>query len=115
MISTTVFPGRYIQGYDALKSLGKEIVRLGSNGFFICSPTVYSKILPGFLNELDKSVKITAEKFGGECSDEEIERERTIAEKTGWTALKLWLSTLINPLSSCRLSPLPMLLAAPSR
>ena len=83
MITTTVFPGRYIQGYDALKGLGKEIARLGSRAFFICSPTVYSRILPAIQNDPGYSVKITAEKFGGECSDEEISRERQIAKKTG--------------------------------
>ena len=30
MISTTIFPGRYIQGYEATKRLGKEAARFGN-------------------------------------------------------------------------------------
>jgi glycerol dehydrogenase len=82
MISTTVFPGRYIQGYEAIKRLGSEIARLGSIGYFICSPTVYGKLLPTFRDDLEKSVKIIAEKFGGECCEEEIDRLQKLAAKT---------------------------------
>jgi hypothetical protein len=32
MISTTIFPGRYIQGYGAIKRLGSEIARLDHYG-----------------------------------------------------------------------------------
>lgn len=35
MISTTIFPGRYVQGYDALKRLGVEMSRFGEKGFII--------------------------------------------------------------------------------
>jgi glycerol dehydrogenase len=82
MISTTFFPGRYIQGYEAIKRLGPEIVRLGRTGYLICSPTVYSKVLPAFKTELERHVEVRAEKFGGECSDDEIERLRQLAAKT---------------------------------
>ena len=82
MISTTVFPGRYIQGYEAIKRLGSEIARLGNVGYFICSPTVYGKLLPTFRDDLGKSVKIIAEKFGGECCEEEIDRLQKLAAKT---------------------------------
>jgi glycerol dehydrogenase len=83
MITTTVFPGRYIQGYDAAKYLWEEMERFGRHGFFIGSPTVHARILPSLLEDIPSSLKITTEKFGGECSDEEIARERQIAEKTG--------------------------------
>ena len=74
MITTTFFPGRYIQGYGAISRLGPEIVRLGERGFLICSPTVHGKVLPTFQEELSRSAKIAVEKFGGECSDQEIDR-----------------------------------------
>jgi glycerol dehydrogenase len=82
MIATTVFPGRYIQGPDAIANLGPEASRFGEIGFFICSPTVYGQILPGIRASVEGSVKIAAEKFGGECSDEEIDRLYRIALQT---------------------------------
>ncbi len=30
MITTTIFPGRYVQGYDALQSLGGRGLAIGS-------------------------------------------------------------------------------------
>jgi glycerol dehydrogenase len=82
MISTTFFPGRYIQGYEAIKRLGPEIVRLGRTGYLICSPTVHGKVLPAFKTELERHAEVRVEKFGGECSDDEIERLRQLAAKT---------------------------------
>lgn len=81
MISTTIFPGRYIQGYEAIKRLGPEIARLGKTGCLICSNTVYGKLLPTFKDETEKYAKLVAEKFGGECCDDEIERLRKLAER----------------------------------
>jgi len=83
MISTMIFPGRYIQGYGAIKRLGAEIKRMGKSGYLICSSTVFTRILPEIRNELEKEVAISAGQFGTECSDQEIERLRSLAEKAG--------------------------------
>ncbi|MCD4680144.1 MAG: glycerol dehydrogenase [Bacteroidales bacterium] len=83
MISTTLFPGRYIQGANALKRLGQEISRYGNHGFLICDPFVYNNLLPEFQTSSENHIQLTAEKFGGECSDEEIERLFQIAQKVG--------------------------------
>ena len=74
MNSTTLFPGRYVQGANALQRLGKEVSRLGDHGFVICAPFVYENLLPGFRSELEGAIKVSLEKFVGECSDEEIAR-----------------------------------------
>ncbi len=74
MNSTTLFPGRYVQGADALKQLGKEVLRLGDHGFVICDPFVYENLLPSFQSEMELAIKVSLEKFEGECSDEEIAR-----------------------------------------
>lgn len=74
MITTTLFPGRYVQGADALKRFGKEVSRLGQNAFAVCDPFVYDNLLPSFKADMEAEVKVTWEKFEGECSDEEIER-----------------------------------------
>jgi glycerol dehydrogenase len=80
MITTTIFPGRYIQGYDAIQRLRKLIPKYGNRGFLICSPSSYEKILPELRESLNETVPIVAEKFGRECSDEEITRLTGIAE-----------------------------------
>ena len=38
MISTTLFPGRYVQGADSIQRLGTELLRFGKKGFAICDP-----------------------------------------------------------------------------
>lgn len=83
MKKSTIFPGRYVQGADAVESLGEEILRLGESAFAICSPTVYEKILPKFRENAEKSVRFRAERFNRECSDEEIERLLAPAKEFG--------------------------------
>jgi glycerol dehydrogenase len=83
MTNTTIFPGRYIQGYGAIGRLGTEIARLGKTGFLICSSTVSNKLLPRFGAEMERQAKVRVQKFGGECCDDEIERLRQQAEQTG--------------------------------
>ena len=79
MISTTLFPGRYVQGSGALARLGQEVSRFGKSCFVVCDPFVHDRLLSEFLPEMDKQLKVALEKFTGECSDEEIARLATIA------------------------------------
>jgi len=74
MISTTIFPGRYVQGKDARQRLGKELSRYGKKGFVICDAFVYETMLAEFEPYIRDGVDVIIEKFGGECSDEEIGR-----------------------------------------
>jgi glycerol dehydrogenase len=83
MITTTIFPGRYIQGYDALNSLGDELKRFGKKGFILCDPFVYERLLPTFQKSLESALEYQVEKFNGECADEEIERLAAKAGKAG--------------------------------
>jgi glycerol dehydrogenase len=84
MISTTIFPGRYIQGYNAIKRLGTEIVRFGKKAFIICDKFIYDNFLPDFRQEIEYKVDSTFEIFDeDECSDEEIERLAFAARKIG--------------------------------
>jgi glycerol dehydrogenase len=82
MTSTLIFPGRYIQGYGAIKRLAPEIARLGRSAYLICGGTAYDRLLPVFKAEVEKQTRITAGKLGAECSDEEIEKFRRLAEET---------------------------------
>lgn len=74
MISTTIFPGRYVQGKDARKGLTTELSRYGNTGLVICDPFVYANMLTEFEPYLKDGITVAIEKFGGECSDEEISR-----------------------------------------
>jgi glycerol dehydrogenase len=74
MISTTIFPGRYIQGYDALNVLGEETSRFGKKAFAILDPFVMDELLPSFRETLEKDLTVTFERFEGEASDEEVSR-----------------------------------------
>ena len=67
MISTTIFPGRYTQGYDALNSLGEELKRFGQKGFAICDPFVYECLFPTLQKSLESAIAFQVEKFNGEC------------------------------------------------
>ena len=83
MTTTTVFPGRYIQGYRAINRLGPEIARLGSSGFLICGQTVFNKLLSQFRGEIEQKVRLESAKFGGECCDDEIEKLRQMVYLSG--------------------------------
>jgi glycerol dehydrogenase len=74
MISTTLFPGRYVQGRGALSRLGKELARLGKRHFLLCSPHPLEHLLPPLLPELEQEGAVRVERFGRECTDQEIER-----------------------------------------
>ena len=74
MITTTIFPGRYVQGANTMQRLGAEIKRFGNKVFLVSSPHAFSKIIPNIESELNKQVECVIEKFNKECSDEEIDR-----------------------------------------
>jgi len=83
MISTTVFPGRYVQGAHAFKRLGREMARFGQKGFVICDPYVLDNLWANYSEDIEKDVQLTVERFGGECSDEEITRICEVASGVG--------------------------------
>jgi glycerol dehydrogenase len=83
MISTTLFPGRYVQGPDSILRIGTELSRIGNRGFVICAPFVFEKMLPVFKNNISDFIRFKAEKFNRECSDEEIDRLSLIAKTHG--------------------------------
>jgi glycerol dehydrogenase len=74
MITTTMFPGRYVQGGGALSRLGSELARLGSRHFLICSPHAFERLLPDLLPQVEQAGAVQAERFGRECTDQEIDR-----------------------------------------
>ena len=79
MITSTLFPGKYIQGYDAIYRLQKLIPRYGKKGFIICSPSVLDKVIPDIHDSINEVTPVVVEKFTRECSDEEIARLAALA------------------------------------
>lgn len=78
MITTTIFPGRYVQGQGALSLLAEEAKRLAPKAMVIVDPAV-SSLLEKWLSA-DAVVALVAAPFGGECSDEEIARLTELAK-----------------------------------
>ncbi len=68
---TAIFPGRYTQGAGALADLPSALAGLGSRPFVVAGSTARRELLP--------SLDLASTAFGGECSDEEIERLSTLA------------------------------------
>lgn len=74
MITTTIFPGRYVQGYKAFDQVGKELSRFGKKGLAILAPSAYRNLLAGLMNQTAGTLEIIAESFHRECCEPEIER-----------------------------------------
>lgn len=72
MMSTTIFPARYVQGAGALSLLAEEAARLGARALAIIDPIVRDQVMPALAGTAD--VAFHPESFGGECCDEEIAR-----------------------------------------
>jgi glycerol dehydrogenase len=83
MKQTAIFPGRYVQAEGALAGLGEEIQRLGAKALLIAGSTARNKILPAYLPAWQRLVSVTVERFGGESSEEEIQRLAGVAKEQG--------------------------------
>ena len=74
MLTTAIFPGRYVQGAEALDALGTELARLGKKALLIQDPFVNQHLQPRIVSALDGHIEACTQVFCGECCDEEIER-----------------------------------------
>ncbi|MBC7189632.1 glycerol dehydrogenase [Candidatus Aerophobetes bacterium] len=81
MIFVSMFPGKYIQGRETLKILDEELSRFGGKGLLICTSFALDNIFCQIKDNF-KKVHLEVERFGGECSDEEIERLVKVGKKT---------------------------------
>jgi glycerol dehydrogenase len=83
MITTAIFPGRYIQGDGALETLGEEAARLGSKALLVCDPYIIEHLSDALQAGIGDAIAAVQVRFGGECSDEEVARLVAIARKEG--------------------------------
>ncbi len=74
MLTTTIFPGRYLQGAHALTVLGEECERLGARPLLIEDPFVRSELHTQLEAGFANAGTVMFEEFGGECSQAEIDR-----------------------------------------
>jgi glycerol dehydrogenase len=73
MITKTVFPSRYMQGYKMLDRLGSELALFGRRGLAVLAPSAHKNLLEK-LQLLSGTVQLDAETFNRECCEPEIER-----------------------------------------
>ena len=78
-ITTTIFPGRYVQGAGALRSLAEEVGRLGKKALAIVDRAVDPIVAP-YLKPAG-GVTFVCNEFCGECCDAEIERLAAVVRK----------------------------------
>jgi len=76
-----VFPGKYIQGRNALSELPYVLEVMGENGLLLASPSVISNVLPKY-SFIENRKNIHIETFGGECCSREVERLSGVAHHT---------------------------------
>ncbi|MHC5306030.1 glycerol dehydrogenase [Bartonella sp. LJL80] len=74
MITTTIFPSRYIQGPEALSLLGEELARLGKKVLLLEDPIVAKNLDKQVKDGLGDKIAAVVEVFTGECCDDEINR-----------------------------------------
>ncbi len=79
MITTTIFPSRYVQGPNALELLGEELARLGKKVLLLQDPFAAQNLKQQIEKGLAGKLETHTEVFEGECCDEEIERLSAIA------------------------------------
>ncbi|MEM6904144.1 MAG: glycerol dehydrogenase [Pseudomonadota bacterium] len=83
MIKIFGSPGRYIQGPGAIGQLGALLSQWGDNAVAILDP-VADDLIGQQLTVLAKpnGIDLTRQRFGGECTADEIERQATLAGST---------------------------------
>lgn len=75
-----VFPGKYIQGENALAELPVLVRMLGKKGLILASPTAAKKILRPYSFADSGNGLLTVEEFQGECSEKELQRITAIIQ-----------------------------------
>ncbi|MCB8751936.1 glycerol dehydrogenase [Planktothrix agardhii] len=74
VITTAIFPARYVQGSHAIRFLGEELSRLGHKALVIMGPVIFPQLQPIVEEFTEGKIEIYLERFGGECCDPEIEQ-----------------------------------------
>jgi len=79
MMMTAIFPARYVQGADALSLLPEEAARLGARALAVVSKSARPMLDAALAGQT--LLELVCEPFGGQCSDEEIDRLAAAAKQ----------------------------------
>lgn len=83
MLTTAIFPSRYVQGRGALEQLGFELSRFGSKALALLDPFADDHLGGVVESSCAGQLDCQRVRFAGECSDEEIIRLVTLARQVG--------------------------------
>ncbi|EDS4608274.1 glycerol dehydrogenase [Salmonella enterica subsp. enterica serovar Inverness] len=84
MVTTAIFPSRYVQGKGALTThLPQELAALGHKALILQDPVVHSTYRDAVATALHGVIEFDIEVFSSECSDEEIARISARAQEIG--------------------------------
>lgn len=82
MKHTSAFPGKYIQGINAINDLESIVFNFGSKAIILTSASA-GKYLPARFKEQPLAASVTIEAFGGECSEAELSSFSRCIKDTG--------------------------------
>ncbi|WP_422447134.1 glycerol dehydrogenase [Thermoanaerobacterium sp. DL9XJH110] len=82
MMKAIIGPGKYVQGNGVLKNIKDHVINLGRSFFIIASENGIKRTRPVMEESFaGENAELIFEPFGGECSENEINRLKTLAEK----------------------------------
>lgn len=83
-VKSITSPMKFLIQAGLLSELGKHVAQYGQAGLVICDPFIFAKAQQDAQKSLDEhGVKAQFTEFGGESSDEEIDRQRAIFNDSG--------------------------------
>ncbi|KAA0019641.1 glycerol dehydrogenase [Salinicola corii] len=74
MITSAVFPGRYIQGREALNELGTHLANLGNAAILVVDPSIRQWMVPRVIEAISGEVRVESFDFSGEPVEYEMKR-----------------------------------------
>jgi glycerol dehydrogenase len=83
MLTTAIFPNRYVQGAGALSVLGEEAARLGKRALVLQDAFIAKTLADPIAKAMAGHVATVNEIFAGECCDAEIGRLSAVVAKGG--------------------------------
>ncbi|KIQ05654.1 MULTISPECIES: glycerol dehydrogenase [Pseudomonas] len=83
MLTTAIFPSRYVQGRGALEQLGFELSRFGNKTLALLDPFADDHLGDLLENTCAGHLDCQRVRFAGECCDEEIARLVALARQAG--------------------------------
>jgi glycerol dehydrogenase len=87
MLTTAIFPSRYVQGRNALAQLGLELSRFGNKALALLDPFADDHLGNAVEHACAEHISCHRVRFSGECSDEEICRLAALAQETSPTVI----------------------------